>query len=180
MAAIDAFLAQPTIEVKSGLVTGYDFMQDQADAIHAMLDTAGVSPNDRLNGNSWTAAELQAHWLDVHHDVVSLNAHFDHYRAVPCGAAERSTPPPLNLWRQSVRGKPTLQNSIIFSVGCHSGLNMPDAQVEQHKYDFAQALVGAGAIFVANTGYGYATPTPSAIPSGSCSFLSSSCRLRTM
>lgn len=49
----------------------------------------------------------------------------------------------------------TQRNSIIFTTGCHSGLSVPDGAAPGSRLDFAQVLVGQGAIYLANTGYGY-------------------------
>jgi hypothetical protein len=48
-------------------------------------------------------------------------------------------------------------NSVIFSVGCHAGLNVPDAVAgsTQAATDWAQVFSRQGATFIGNTGYGY-------------------------
>ncbi|MBL8055849.1 MAG: hypothetical protein JNK29_04080, partial [Anaerolineales bacterium] len=49
-------------------------------------------------------------------------------------------------------------SQVIFSMGCHAGLSVPDGAVGNalSSPDFAQVFAGAGAAsFVANTGYGY-------------------------
>ena len=50
-----------------------------------------------------------------------------------------------------------LDNSLTFSVGCHSGLNVPDADAFdlQSGTDWAQSFVRQRATFIGNTGYGY-------------------------
>jgi hypothetical protein len=55
-----------------------------------------------------------------------------------------------------VRASTLLTNTVIFSVGCHSGFAAPDEQaLVERQLDFAQVLVGQGAVYVANTGFGY-------------------------
>src|SRR5204863_8044842 len=52
----------------------------------------------------------------------------------------------------------TYVNQIIFSMGCHAGLSVPDESVTNPltQPDFAQAFAQRGAAtWVANTGYGY-------------------------
>ena len=45
-------------------------------------------------------------------------------------------------------------------MGCHGGLSVSDDSVGGlHNQDWAQTLTGIGAIFVANTGYGYGDDT---------------------
>ena len=53
-----------------------------------------------------------------------------------------------------VPGSTNYAGDLIFSVGCHSGLNVPD-QGASHPLDWAQAFLGQGATFIGNTGYGY-------------------------
>jgi hypothetical protein len=47
--------------------------------------------------------------------------------------------------------------SLIFTVGCHSGLNVPDEQMPGPLLgtDWAQAFSRQRATYIANTGYGY-------------------------
>jgi hypothetical protein len=47
--------------------------------------------------------------------------------------------------------------ALAFSVGCHSGLNVPDedSRSPQSGTDWAQAFLRQGATFIGNTGYGY-------------------------
>ena len=47
--------------------------------------------------------------------------------------------------------------SLIFSVGCHSGLNVPDGEAAtiETGTDWAQAFLRRGATFIGNTGFGY-------------------------
>jgi hypothetical protein len=47
--------------------------------------------------------------------------------------------------------------TLVFSVGCHSGLNVPDADAPDVTTgtDWAQAFARRGATFIGNTGYGY-------------------------
>ena len=48
------------------------------------------------------------------------------------------------------------QSEIVFSMGCHSGLNAPDSYGGTRRGDWAQTFAERGtAVFVGNTGYGY-------------------------
>jgi hypothetical protein len=49
------------------------------------------------------------------------------------------------------------RGALIFSVGCHSGLNLPDGDFAdpQQGTDWAQAFVRRGATYIGNTGYAY-------------------------
>ncbi|MFZ1397160.1 MAG: hypothetical protein WAS33_09705, partial [Candidatus Promineifilaceae bacterium] len=55
-----------------------------------------------------------------------------------------------------VAASSALASTLIFSVGCHSGLSVAEGQaVPGQHLDFAQVLLGQGATYVANTGYAY-------------------------
>ena len=48
------------------------------------------------------------------------------------------------------------KSEVVFSMGCHSGLNAPDSYGGTRRGDWAQTFAGRGtAVFVGNTGYGY-------------------------
>ena len=97
----------------------------------------------------WTAGELKQRWLENRHDLDSINAHFDHWRAIPADG------PGQVLTAVDVKDSQQVSGTVVFSVGCHSGLPVPDEQAAEHPLDFAQALAGKGATYLANTGYGY-------------------------
>jgi hypothetical protein len=44
---------------------------------------------------------------------------------------------------------------VDFSVGCHSGLNVPDDQAVEHETDFCQVQARRGVSWMGNTGFGY-------------------------
>ena len=121
----------------------------------------------------WTASDLEAD-LDESPDVASVNAHFDHYRALPADQDARGIQSELFTIADvaddadldgdgDIDPGPTataLQGALLFSMGCHGGLSVSDDSVGGlHNQDWAQTLTGIGAIFVANTGYGYGDDT---------------------
>ncbi|MGB0383471.1 MAG: hypothetical protein ACPGWR_01485 [Ardenticatenaceae bacterium] len=144
--AIDTFLESPVLTVTTGLVTGYDFLIDQADAIADQLGQAGVT-TDTLISYSWQADQLKEKWLNTRHDLSSINAHFEHGLALP---AERDGG---DVSATDVQASENLTGTVVFSVGCHSGL--PVSGSDEGQLDFAQVLIGRGAMYVGNTGYGY-------------------------
>lgn len=77
MVAIESFLQNPVLEVDSGLVVGYDFLKDQAQAIASEMSQVGLTP-DTLIHDSWTANDLMTLWPNTPHDLKSINAHFGH------------------------------------------------------------------------------------------------------
>ncbi|MCS6888922.1 MAG: peptidase [Chloroflexus sp.] len=109
----------------------------------------------------------------------SLNAHFDHWQLIPA-VASGSTPnfPATRILAVEYEGTetemcsifPTLcpgffYNTIYYSVGCHSGYNVPTNAIIQSRdipsgfyaADFAQAINRHAGNWIGNTGYGYGT-----------------------
>ena len=94
--------------------------------------------------------------------ILSLNAHYNHWELAP------ALPQPIvqsGLVNSAIFPAGTtgaqLQNAILFTMGCHGGLNVSDTfpastDKQQQLRDWAQALAQNGAgVYVANTGYGY-------------------------
>ncbi len=108
----------------------------------------------------------------------SLNAHFDHWQLIP--AVEHGSNPHFPVDRiLSVGYQETgmcydyypffcpgfFYNTIYYSVGCHSGYNVPTNAIIQardlpssyYAADFAQAFNRHAGNWIGNTGYGYGT-----------------------
>ena len=158
----------------SALVTGYDFLDDAARAVSADLDagmgTAGnvdevisrsdVAPQSlcglpltaplSLPDCSWDADALRTALLDSPHDLAFLAGHFSANSTL---AADFST---TMLATELDASSVDLENSIVFSAGCHSGYNVidPDA-LTGGSVDWAQAFARKGATLIAGTGYQY-------------------------
>ncbi len=147
----------------SALVTGYDFLEDAANAVGDELEAGlgsggfltglvtprGVSPADPA---AWTADDLRAVLLADRHDVVYLAAHFS---AGSLLAADYST----RLLASELAASPVnLVNALVFSAGCHAGYNIvnphgiPGVSAEP---DWAQAFARKQATLIAGTGYQY-------------------------
>jgi hypothetical protein len=169
--AVDAFLDHPTVSPDDALVTGYDFLIDQAQVISHTLVHQGVTVNP-LIGDDWTADALRSQMISVTEasDVNSLNAHFTHFALIP------ATTPVSPTWvgdvfllAQEVTGTTSYTGSLVASVGCHSGLNVPDEGAPAVEIgrgtgvsdtvttgdDWPQAFLRQGGVFLGNTGYGY-------------------------
>ncbi len=144
----------------SAFVTGYDFLTDGADAVAEALDPYGLRDVTSLVGETWTADDLADSWLGtLAPDIASLNAHFDHNRALPADQNAAGTESDL-FTTADLPGPdgPDLAGSIVFSMGCHAGLSASDVLVgvsDPRAIDWAQELSARGAAFVANTGFGY-------------------------
>jgi len=148
-ALVRAFLAHDPRGVESAFVSGYDFLIDSADAISDTLGDAELGVTVLID-DDWTAEALRNRWLGSVNDLASVNAHFDHWQAIP--AAGSSTLESGEV----VAATADMSGTVNYSMGCHSGFSVHDAHAGGvHPLDFAQALAGRGAWWIGNTGYGY-------------------------
>jgi CSLREA domain-containing protein len=135
------------LDTSSALVTGYDFLTDGAQQVATGLANAGVTPTTLVN-ETWTRADLKSRLTGP--GIASVNAHFDERRALP--AAGNTSGDESDLY--TTGDLPAdLRQSLLFSMGCHSGLNVPDISIAAP--DWAQVLAQKGASWVANSGFGY-------------------------
>ncbi len=156
-----------SLEANTAAVLGYDFLVDSSEEIAADLAAAGLTVDDELadgldaGGAKWDRNDAQAKLIGGAGgaDLISLNAHFDHYRALP---ADGDQVPNFtnNLLADTIAASPgSLIGSIIFSMGCHGGLNVSDQQIgdgpDNTNGDWAQTFAADQAIFIGNTGFGY-------------------------
>ncbi|MEX0325856.1 MAG: immunoglobulin-like domain-containing protein [Puniceicoccaceae bacterium] len=143
----------------TALVTAYDFLDDLGSAIEfefeqalgTQIDTL-IDPSTTAPADGWTATELADIFLGSHHDIVFLAGHFS---TGSCLAADYQT----RLTAAQVRDSGAdLLNTLIFSVGCHSGYNTVDSHAIDgitKQPDWAQAFAQMGATLIAGTGYQY-------------------------
>jgi hypothetical protein len=112
--------------------------------------------------------------------VSSLNAHFDHWQLIPAVTDGGNFPAEriLSVAYSSGFGGPAtscdfypsicpgfFSNTLYYSVGCHSGYNVPYQAIDQlldiptpfYAADFAQAFNRHAGNWIGNTGYGYGT-----------------------
>ena len=157
------------LDPATALTTGYDFLADGAAEVAGSLETlVGAANSARLINGTWTSADL-ASAFDQKTPVpgaASINAHFDHYRLLP--GAGNTTGDESDLYTtghiQRAPADPRkFGGLVVFSMGCHSGLNVsdliapsPTADQAKRLLDWPQAFADQGAgVYVANTGYGY-------------------------
>jgi hypothetical protein len=153
------------LAIDTAAVLGYDFLVDGSEAAADSL--AAALPNttddelaDGLNasGQPWDRVDA----TDVldgarTNALISLNAHFDHYRALPA-VGDKVPGFNDNLIAAEVAaelGPEALLRSLIFSAGCHSALAVSDVLITTTSSDWAEILGQQGALFVGNTGFGY-------------------------
>ncbi len=160
-------------------VAGYDFLSDGAQAVSAALVAPSTIPGSGLPGQArsgssainetWTAADATAGLLpggNGRDRYGSVNAHYNHYQALPAATFNGAVPDLFGVadLGTSVAGdpNPTLLGSILFTMGCEAGLNVPDVLVAAPSAsdatkvrDWAQGISRLGGTFAGNTGYGY-------------------------
>ena len=168
---IDAYIdADGVVTPDSGLVTGYDFLTDAADAvvdeldpsltsIHELITDADVSPQQLQQPGmtdprtwSWDADDLRTELLGERHDLVYLAGHFSANSAL---AADYQT---QVVTSELTASSVDLENSIVISGGCHAGYNLVDGDALAGvalPLDWAQAFAQKRAVLVAGTGYQY-------------------------
>ncbi|MEO5885111.1 MAG: hypothetical protein ABIQ58_06310, partial [Candidatus Limnocylindrales bacterium] len=159
---IDAFVATSgVVAPTSSLVTGYDFLEDAANAVATELGAGtGTTPDKLITANgkspqdpaSWTADQLRTKLLGSRHDISFLAGHFSANSAL---AADFAT---SVLTTELAASSVNLQNAIVFSAGCHSGYNIVDGEAVTGvtlQLDWAQAFAQKRATLIAGTGYQY-------------------------
>ncbi len=160
---IDAYVGvSGVVAPATSLVTGYDFLEDAANAVRSELQqgTGGVvdaliTPNGKSPQDpaSWTATQLAAELFgNSRHDVVFLAGHFSANSAL---AADFTT---SVLTTDLVASQTDFTNALVFSAGCHSGYSLVDADAipgVTQPLDWAQAFARKKATLVAGTGYQY-------------------------
>ena len=148
LGVVNAFLGQPLLEPKDALVTGYDFLLDQADTITESMITQGVnviSATQFIN-NTWDGQDYLDDVIgNSNIDLLSLNSHYEHYRFFPNALPD--------VFATDISGT-NYNGTVVFSVGCHSGLNIPDVGTSADR-DWPQAYSAQEASYFGNTGYGY-------------------------
>ncbi len=171
----------------AALVTGYDFMSDQANAIASTLDGYGFNPGGTLGASqtlntlindTWNVNNLTAIWFSgqlpsltgtysgprTKYQLVSINGHFSHYGATPADATsdffanQLLDPTAANDTAAYFRAGTSA--SLLYSVGCHSGLNVGAGAINSnapafYSADFPEAVLKQGGNWIGNTGYGY-------------------------
>jgi hypothetical protein len=159
------------LNATSALSTGYDFVTQGANAIAASLSgPLGAANVTKLISNSWTTSDL-LNAVDGGTptnasnapDIVSFNGHFDFSRLLSANGDETGNSSQI-LDTTDVRaadaGNEITQERLLFSLGCHSGLEIPTNEISNAVSggvdSWASTFADEGAVWVGNTGYGYA------------------------
>jgi hypothetical protein len=145
----------------SGFVSGYDFLDDGAEAVRGefaaglgstgIVDTliaaATVAP-----ANGWTAEDLRTALFSRPFDMVYLAGHFSTSGTLAADYRTRFTA--TELAASSV----DFEYAFFMSTGCHSGYNTVNRHAVPgvtEQPDWAQAFARKFAVWVAGTGYQY-------------------------
>ena len=145
----------------SALVSGYDFLEDAANAIASEFSsglgnpaTTLITPRDvaPTDPASWTADQLATLLLNNRYDVSFLAGHFS---ASSTLAADYTT---RLLAADLATSSVDMTNALVFSAGCHAGYNIVNAHGVPGvtaEPDWAQAFASKGVTLIAGTGYQY-------------------------
>jgi hypothetical protein len=163
-------LVDGRLDLHSALTTGDSFFSDGAKTasdslgtqLPGLLQATLLTPTDQ-----WTHQELLNNFFQKSPvpDVGALWAHYSHWTAQP---AKLSSPVPVaSDFATTADADPSHRNGqLLFTVGCHSALNIPDsiatvaAADQQRKLDWAEAyLRSKTAVYLGNTGFGYGETT---------------------
>jgi len=144
-----------TIRPTGAFVDGYDFLTSEATDISSALATAALTPTTLIN-DSWSASDLTSTLFtsSTPYGLVSLNSHFDD-NTLFANAPLTSPLTRTTVSSTIITGTTPFSGSLVFSVGCHSGLDVPDDGVFADR-SWPRAFMQTGATYIGNTGYGYA------------------------
>ncbi|MEA2172260.1 MAG: hypothetical protein QOF76_5560, partial [Solirubrobacteraceae bacterium] len=147
---VEAFnTAGGVVNPQRSFVAGYDFL---ADGAQRTFDALAPVAAGQLLQESWTADQARDGANAAGASFTSINGHYDNYRALPGAASSRllgagEVAPPAG--------------SVLFTVGCHAGLNLalqlsgPSADEAARLDDWAEQVSAKKALYTANTGFGY-------------------------
>lgn len=152
---IDAFLANPVTTLADQdavLVSGYDFVQDMATNICTawQTDYANTSvANCSLIGDNWPGGSLRSAQLRTGqpYKIQLIAGHAAHW--------VEGAPNNDNVQAHEIMAANglDLSGALIYTPGCHAGLNVPP--VDGRAIDLVQAFAGKGANYIGHTGYGW-------------------------
>ncbi len=143
VATVNHFLASNGIVPRKALVTGYDFMEDGAQAYALALSQEGVAPDTSLVGGGWSLEDLKRKLYSSGYDILSLNQHANAVAmGAPTGASKLGAV-------DFLAHAPDLGNVLAGGIGCHAGLNLADVT------DWPQVFEEKGAVYYGHTGYSW-------------------------
>jgi hypothetical protein len=169
-AALTRFVSSKgNLNASASLTTGYSFLTSGAEAVEADLGADGLTPSALID-ESWQDTDLDSALAGTDSaigqseapGVDSINAHFDYSRALPAYDNTNGITTGLFTTTDVRNAIGSYAGRLLFSMGCHAGLDVDDAEVDASVGanapidDWAKTFADSGALWVANTGYGYA------------------------
>ncbi len=143
VATVDGFVGSEGIIPRKALVTGYDFMEDGAQAYALTLSREGVVADTSLVGDEWSLDDLKRKLYRGGYDILSLNQHAN---AVAMGAPESASK--LGA-ADFLAHAPGMGGVLAGGIGCHAGLNLSGVT------DWPQVFEEKGAVYYGHTGYSW-------------------------
>jgi uncharacterized delta-60 repeat protein len=144
------FAANGVLNPTTAFVTGYDFLTDGANAVKQNLAKPDGSVASQIN-ETWTSQQAVDGVNQPGTGYRSVNAHYSHWQGLPALAFHDGTTDRFS----SASFTPPAGN-VLFTMGCQSGLNVPDVYITgPSALDFAQAAQRAKSSYIGNTGFGY-------------------------
>jgi Tol biopolymer transport system component len=160
------------VDPDTALVTGYDFLTDGAEAVSAGL-AAGTTQRraivpEELIDETWSRRDVIDSLFPAGDSpgIASINAHYDHSRSLPAAPHADHSEDDDDLFTIDDIEPGRLVGRILFTMGCHAGLAVPDRYAGSEAgaaADWAQTFGSELAVYVANTGYGYGDDTAVAL-----------------
>ena len=144
----------------STLTAGYDFLTDGATDIQSALSQQFPPPitSDQLISADWQRGDFLTKYLNKSPvpSIVSPNAHYSHWLTQP--AAPNPITDVMNQMVTTGQVPADLARRLIFVMGCHSGLNVPNnlsTDIDRRKDWVESYLASKTAVYIAQTGFGY-------------------------
>jgi CSLREA domain-containing protein len=141
----------------TALLSGYDFFEDTRAAIEQQFE-AGISPAncgsncyqaDSLSAPpDWSADDLREVLFGTRHDLLFLGAH-----ASPDAALAADYDLETILRSREVANQGNFVGSLLITIGCNFGFNIPDEDALGPGNDWTQDFHARGATVIASTGY---------------------------
>lgn len=159
VAAIENFIAfNGSLDPQTALTTGYDFLSDGAADVASAIDAATGKSGDTMISETWTASDLAGKFLAADSpDVSSINAHYDHNRALPGFGNHKNDETDLFTTTHVSNAGADHVGQVLFTMGCHAGLSVSDVVVGvPSATDWAQTYASEGAAaYAGSTGFAY-------------------------
>ena len=167
-------------DTATAAVTGYDFLDDGAQAIQTELESAGFNVTSLLDGTDtdpvapgiqlWDRYAYLGLLAGADYSVISRMPHYDFESLLPAAADNAGffTDARSRHHRRCQASTRHRSSSLIFTVGCHAGLSVSDVQLGLRPRSTGRSSTrGATTSTSPTPPTATATPRSSPTPSGS-------------